>query len=447
MKRLPYVIWTTIALAAAYLLLRTMASSGGLFVFPDAWHFLDPFRLIAIDGPQLWTTLVVHVVLTVVLVLLSVHRARDAGWNRWIGMLMILPVVRLFLFTALAVVPTLAHVNALDIPRQVWLDRILPRTRVGNAIASIFFAVLLVLPLGFLNVRMLEDYGLALFIGLPFVLGAVSAYLYNHAHTRSLRQSLGIAMLTVTIALAAIFLFAMEGILCIVMAAPIVYAIAFSGALVGHALSQRTPGGATAMSLLVLSAPGLTAFEATYPAQTPLFPVITSVLVHAPPQLVWNELVAFSRMEEPDELLFRAGISYPVEARIEGTGVGACRFCQFNTGPFVEPITVWNEPHLLAFDVLDDPPPMTELTIYEQIDAPHVDGFFRSRNGQFKLIEQADGRTLLEGTTWYTHDIWPAWYWRLWSDAILHRIHGRVLEHIRDETERTASTVEKPLAG
>ena len=33
--------------------------------------------------------------------------------------------------------------------------------RVGNAIASIFFAVLLVVPLGFLNVRMLEDYGLA----------------------------------------------------------------------------------------------------------------------------------------------------------------------------------------------------------------------------------------------------------------------------------------------
>ncbi len=447
MKRLPYVIWTTVALAVAYLILRTVASTGGLFVFPDAWHFLDPFRLIGEEGPQLWITVGVHVTLTIVLVGLSINRARDAGWNRWIGLLMILPVVRLFVFTALAVVPTQAHINALDLPRQAWLDHILPRTRVGNAIASIFFAVLLVVPLGFLNVRLLEDYGLALFIGLPFVLGAVSAYLYNHAHTRSLRQSLGIAMLTVTIALAAIFLFAMEGILCIVMAAPIVYAIAFSGALVGHALSQRTPGGATAMSLLVLVAPGLMAFEAAHPPSAPLFPVITKVLVKAPPQLVWNELVAFSRMEEPDELLFRAGISYPVEARIEGKGVGACRFCQFNTGPFVEPITVWNEPYLLAFDVLDDPPPMTELSIYEHIDAPHMDGFFRSRNGQFKLTEQADGSTLLEGTTWYTHDIWPAWYWRIWSDAILHRIHGRVLDHIRNESEQVARAEEKPIRG
>lgn len=435
MKRLPYIIWTTVALAAAYLILRTVVSAGGLFVFPDAWQFLDPLRLIGEAGSQLWITVGIHATLTVVLVALSIRRAQEAGWNRWIGLLMIIPVVRLFLFVALAVVPSPVQVNALDIPRRAWLNHLLPRSRVGNAVASIFFAVLLVVPLGFLNVRMLEDYGLALFIGLPFVLGAVSAYLYNHAHTRSLRQSLGIAMLTVTLALAAIFLFAMEGLLCIAMAAPILYTIAFAGALVGHAVSQRAPGGATAMCLLVLATPGLMALEAAHPPATPLFPVVTSVMVQAPPQQVWSELIAFSRMEEPDELLFRAGISYPVEARIDGTGVGACRFCQFNTGPFVEPITVWDEPHLLAFDVLDDPPPMTELTIYEQIDAPHVEGFFRSKNGQFKLMELADGNTLLEGTTWYTHDIWPTWYWRLWSDAILHRIHQRVLAHIKAEAE------------
>ena len=191
------------------------------------------------------------------------------------------------------------------------------------------------------------------------------------------------------------------------------------------------------MTMLVLLAPGLMAFEAVAPGREPLFAVVTSVEVHTPPQMVWDQLVAFSRMEEPDELLFRAGISYPVEARIEGTGVGACRYCWFNTGPFVEPITVWDEPHLLAFDVVDDPPPMTELSIYEHVHAPHVDGFFRSRNGQFKLTALDHGGTLLEGTTWYTHDIWPTWYWRLWSDGILHRIHYRVLDHIKRESERT----------
>ena len=441
MNRLPYIIWTGVLLAVAYIALRIVliAADGQPGVFPDAWQFLDPLRLFADGGTQLWLSIGIHVALTIGLVILSLRRADHAGWNPWLGLLMIIPVVRLFVFTALAVVPGAEHTSALDLPRRAWLDRILPTSKLGNAIASIFFAALLVLPLGFLNVRILQDYGLALFIGLPFLLGAVSAYLYNHHQARRWGQSIGIAMLTVTIALVAIFLFAMEGLLCIAMAAPIVYPIALAGSLVGHALAQRTPGGATAMTLLILIAPGLMAFESANPSKEPLFPVMTSVRVKAPPQAVWEELVAFSRMEEPDEFLFRAGISYPVEARIEGTGVGACRYCWFNTGPFVEPITVWDEPHLLAFNVVDDPPPMTELSIYEHINAPHVDGFFRSHNGQFRLEEQTDGTTLLEGTTWYTHSIWPTWYWRLWSDAILHRIHGRVLEHIKQEAEAGAA--------
>ena len=46
-------------------------------------------------------------------------------------------------------------------------------------------------------------------------------------------------------------------------------------------------------------------------------------------------------------------------------------------------------------------------------------------------VKFANGRTLLEGTTWYQHGLWPAEYWRWWSDAIIHRIHLRVLNHVR----------------
>jgi hypothetical protein len=437
MTRLRYILWTIGSLALTYLLLRltVMAARNEFGIFPDAWQFLDPFRLLATDGPPLVFAIIIHLGFTAALVFLSIRRARDAGWKPWIGLLAILPLIRLFIFTALAVVPSLQHTSALDVPRPKWLDRIIPMSRMGSAVAAILLTILLVLPLGALNVRVFDEYGLALFIGLPFILGAVSAFLYNHHHARRLGQSIGIAMLTMSLTLLAIFLFAMEGLLCLVMAAPIVYLIALAGALVGHALAQRTPGGAPAMAIFILLAPALSGYEAARPSPEPLFSVITSVHVQASPQQVWDQLVAFSRMEEPDELLFRAGISYPVEARIEGTGAGACRYCWFNTGPFVEPITVWDEPRTLAFSVADDPPPMTELTIYERIDAPHVDGFFRSRNGQFQLTENPDGSTLLEGTTWYTHDIWPTWYWRYWSDAILHRIHGRVLEHIKVEAE------------
>lgn len=65
---------------------------------------------------------------------------------------------------------------------------------------------------------------------------------------------------------------------------------------------------------------------------------------------------------------------------------------------------------------------------------PGVTGH-RSKQGQFLLTELPGGRTRLEGTTWYSNRMWPGWDWHLWSDHILHRIHGRVLCHIQTLAE------------
>ena len=133
--------------------------------------------------------------------------------------------------------------------------------------------------------------------------------------------------------------------------------------------------------------------------------------------------------------MFRSGIAYPVRASIQGRGVGAVRHCEFSTGPFVEPITAWEEPRRLAFDVTEQPHPMRELSPYRNIAPAHLNGFFRSQHGQFLLTALPDGRTRLDGTTWYAQNLWPNRYWRVWSDYLVHRIHTRVLEHIKAESE------------
>jgi hypothetical protein len=51
------------------------------------------------------------------------------------------------------------------------------------------------------------------------------------------------------------------------------------------------------------------------------------------------------------------------------------------------------------------------------------------------MIALPDGRTRLEGSTWYRLDLFPQPYWTLFSDALVHRIHQRVLEHVRDRSE------------
>jgi len=166
--------------------------------------------------------------------------------------------------------------------------------------------------------------------------------------------------------------------------------------------------------------------------------VKSAIEVNAPPEVVWKKVVAFTEITPPKEMLFRVGIAYPIRAEITGHGPGAVRNCIFSTGPFVEPIEVWDEPRLLRFGVTSNPAPMQEWTPYAHIEPPHLHGYFVSEKGQFLLTPLAGGRTRLEGTTWYRHTMWPAAYWHLWSDYIIHRIHLRVLEHIRTEVEEKA---------
>jgi hypothetical protein len=159
-------------------------------------------------------------------------------------------------------------------------------------------------------------------------------------------------------------------------------------------------------------------------------------VIDAAPEVVWRNVIAFSELPPPKEAMFKLGIAYPIRAEIFGAGVGAVRHCNFSTGPFVEPIEVWDEPRLLKFSVTQNPEPMQEWTPYRNVHPTHLNGYLESRAGQFRLIPVGENQTRLEGTTWYHHHLWPADYWQLWSDHIIHTIHLRVLNHIKTISEK-----------
>ena len=103
----------------------------------------------------------------------------------------------------------------------------------------------------------------------------------------------------------------------------------------------------------------------------------------------------------------------------------------------MEPIDVWDVPHRLSFSVRQQPPVMEEWSPFE-IKPPHLaQNYLLSRRGEFLLTELPDGGTRLEGTTWYENRFWPGIYWQLWSDYFIHRIHMRVLEHIKKLAEKS----------
>ncbi len=235
---------------------------------------------------------------------------------------------------------------------------------------------------------------------------------------------------------------AIEGAFCLIMIIPLALPLAIMGAVCAHSLmawrNYRTDAPAF-MAMMLLFVPGVQWIEHSVAAPPRVYAVHTALDIQAPPEKVWQQVVAFSQIPPPKEWLFRAGIAYPIQAQMIGSGVGAERHCVFSTGAFVEPIKVWDEPHLLKFTVTSNPAPMEEWTPYHHIEPPHLHGYLRSEGGQFLLTPLPHGGTRLEGTTWYQHGLWPAAYWRLWSDSIIHRIHLRVLRHIRDEVENQPS--------
>ena len=78
---------------------------------------------------------------------------------------------------------------------------------------------------------------------------------------------------------------------------------------------------------------------------------------------------------------------------------------------------------------------------HKNVYPKHLDNFLVSRKGQFLLEPLPGGRTRLEGTTWYTHNLWPAEYWQVWSDFMIHRIHERVLVHIKKLAETSPGSI------
>jgi hypothetical protein len=315
-----------------------------------------------------------------------------------------------------------------------------PSPSVGrDRVRSFWFVVLVPAVIGFggawLAVEVAERYGAVLFLVLPFSVSFLAGFFHSYKTERSRRHSFGMAILSILVLGALIFLSAMDGLICLLMALPLAVLLAWPGALIGNQVGRAAGRRGALVPLLMCGLfPFLVAFEKDRAVVAPVRDVVTVIEVNASAGKVWETVIAFPRIHSPKTGIFRFGIACPVEARIEGEGVGAVRYCTFTTGDFVEPITAWIPGKLLAFDVTSSPLPMEEISIYDHIDAPHLHGHLKSHRGQFRIEATARG-VRLEGTTWYSHQMWPQWYWAPVSDAVIHAIHQRVLEHIKTTAE------------
>ncbi len=371
---------------------------------------------------------------------MSVRRAADAGLSPWLGLAFAVPGLNYLTMLGLAIAPSRPHVAA-PRPSQSPESTGAGRAALMGVLASTGIGV----GVAFVASDQLQLYGMTIFFLLPVGMGALAGYLVNRDRDRGIGLTLGTAFAGTLVTGGAMLLFALEGAICVLMAAPIALAAALVGAVIGRVIAQTIlatsggPGSSGAGPTLACIAllPPLASFESAVQPVT-VYEVSSSVVVDASPDEVWRHVISFPDLPAPEEWYFRSGIAAPLRARIEGEGVGAVRHCEFSTGAFVEPVTVWAPGHRLGFDVASQPPPMEEWSPYRNLHPPHLDASIRSVRGEFRLVRLDDERTRLEGSTWYTLTLGPELYFRLWSDAVIHRIHLRVLEHVRTLAEQDA---------
>jgi hypothetical protein len=233
----------------------------------------------------------------------------------------------------------------------------------------------------------------------------------------------------------ALVVVALEGIVCIIMAAPVGIGAALIGGALGRAIAlhtQRSPRE-TLSGLALL--PLVFAVESAMPAMTH-FDTTETIGVHAPTEWVWKSIVNMDTIEELPALPFRLGVAYPLRGEVVGEGVGAVRRGEFSTGTAIERITEWVPNQKLSFVVVKDVPGLRELSPYQRVHSPHVVGYFLTTSTSFELLPLADGGTEIVEHTSHELKLDPVFYWLPMARWVVHANNARVLAHIGRQAER-----------
>ncbi len=233
----------------------------------------------------------------------------------------------------------------------------------------------------------------ALFIGLPAFLALILA-LTPRAQTIT-----GMVLKGTTIALLASGIFLEEGFICILLAAPLFYAVAlFIGIVLDRARGrpdQRKVYGLLLAPALLMSLEGVHPLT-SFPRQES---VTVERILQAAPEEEAAALAETPRFDHPLPGFFRLGFPQPVMAAGEGLGVGASRRVDFAVGEATATLSLRvaeRGPGRVRFAFTGDSTPIAD--------------WLRWESSEVTWEALGDNRTRVRWTLRYHRLLDPAWY-------------------------------------
>jgi hypothetical protein len=280
----------------------------------------------------------------------------------------------------------------------------------------------------------------AFLFSLPVSIGACAVALAPTPWRSSWWHGLAVAWLSSLLVLMVPLLFRLEALFCIVLAAPPVLLLATFGgavAIVGFRTVAAAGQGAqrrNALLLVVLLPYVVAPIEAQIAAPDSLHVVHNSVVIEASPEAVWRQIVrvpAIGREEQRYSLLYWIGLPRPVEATLEGDGVGAVRHASFEGGlVFAETVNEWEDRRSIGFSIERDrrsvpPEPLGA------IGGP----FFDMLDGRYEIEPLAPDRVMLHLSSTHRLSTTFNWYAGLWTEPIMSELQRNILAIVKARSQ------------
>ena len=231
------------------------------------------------------------------------------------------------------------------------------------------------------------------------------------------------ALLSVFCSLVLLIALGKEGVLCAVLAFPIIVAGLAIGVAMGFLLRKLlitcTANPTTPTGLLLLLAPLLVV--AGERVERPLLEhprietIQTAIEVSDSLEHVWRDILTVDSVHAAKPILMYVGLPIPQRCTMQGRGVGAKRTCYFNVGYMEETVIGWNPPYYLGLS----------------IDRTHMPGrhWLGFERAEYRLKSKGP-TTVLTSTTTITSHLAPSWYWGRFERLGVQSEHTYILQDI-----------------
>jgi len=424
-----YALLAPILLLVPHLTVALLLTVRGPPPLMDAGFWLLPLRRLAMS-PDLSAgdaalAFAVALAATGTLALLSFRRANWSGGGYAVAAITVVPGVQVAAAAVLALLPRFAR-QAVGGPT--------PGVDTVHIVQGVLAGVAIIVAAVLVAALAMGSYGWSLFVSTPFLVGMTTGYLANRRLLLSWGATVRLVLAAAALGTAALVALALEGIVCILLVAPLGAVAALVGGAAGRAAARFVHGGGRPLVSVALL-PALFALETATPPALPIA-AHASVDVGAAPAAVWKALTGGGTIVGSPGLVGAAGLAYPMRGQLLGRGVGAIRLGEFSTGTARERVTEWVPSRRLGFAVLSQPPAMEEMSPYRRVRSPHVHGYFSTAATGFTLTPLPGGRTRLRVEARHMLRVEPALYWEPLARLAIRLNMARVLGDVRRKAEQ-----------